>query len=112
MEIVRWIAGFLCIAALAALNILAPHLSLLLRFANPLFFACFLCVLRIIAGPSAADRAVAVDMMGVMIIGLCGILAVFTKYAFFIDIGIAWALQSFIAGLALAKYLEGRNFND
>ena len=26
----------------------------------------------------------------------------------YVDIGIAWALQSFIGSLALAKYLEGK----
>jgi len=30
----------------------------------------------------------------------------------YIDIGIAWGLQSFIGTLALAKYLEGRSFDD
>ncbi|MCS7227739.1 MAG: monovalent cation/H+ antiporter complex subunit F [Endomicrobia bacterium] len=43
---------------------------------------------------------------------MCGILAIFTKANFFIDIAIAWALQSFIGNLALAKYLEGKKFDE
>jgi len=63
-------------------------------------------------GPSSADRAVAIDILGILVLGFCAILGVATGRSWYIDIGIAWALQSFISTLALAKYLEGRDFDE
>jgi multicomponent Na+:H+ antiporter subunit F len=63
-------------------------------------------------GPTPADRAVTIDMLGVLIVGFCAILGISTGRSWYIDIAIAWALQSFIATLALAKFLEGKNFDD
>ena len=77
-----------------------------------LVLACFLCLYRIGRGPTPADRAVGIDTLGTLIIGFCALSAIFTKKDFYINIAIAWALLSFIGTLALAKYLEGRTFDD
>jgi multicomponent Na+:H+ antiporter subunit F len=50
--------------------------------------------------------------MGILIVGFCAILSIPTGRDWYIDIAIAWALQSFIGALALAKYLEGRGFDE
>ena len=63
-------------------------------------------------GPTASDRAAALDILGILIVGFCAILGIPTGRDWYIDIGIAWALQSFISILALAKYLEGRRFDE
>ncbi|HOX54539.1 MAG TPA: monovalent cation/H+ antiporter complex subunit F [Candidatus Omnitrophota bacterium] len=63
-------------------------------------------------GPSAADRAIAADIMGILIVGFCAVLSIPTGRDWYIDIAIAWALQSFIGALALAKFLEGKGFDD
>jgi multicomponent Na+:H+ antiporter subunit F len=47
-----------------------------------------------------------------MIVGLCALLTICTNRSWYLDIGIAWALQSFISTLALSKYLEGRSFDE
>jgi len=86
----------------------------------PLFQRCFyvlllssaLCLLRVMFGPTAADRIVAIDILGILIVGFCAILCIPTGRNWYLDIGIAWALQSFISTLALAKYLEGRNLDE
>ena len=77
-----------------------------------LILCCFLCLYRIFKGPTAADRAVAVDILGIVIVGFCAILVVFTRRNFLLDIAISWALVSFIGTLALAKYLEGKGFDE
>ena len=77
-----------------------------------LLISFFLALYRILRGPTAADRSVATDVLGIIIIGFCAILAVYTGRDWYIDIAIAWALQSFIGTLALAKFLEGRNFDE
>jgi multicomponent Na+:H+ antiporter subunit F len=73
---------------------------------------CFFCLLRIFMGPTAPDRTVAIDILGIVIVGFCALLAVLTKQDFFINIAIAWGLLSFIGTIALAKYLEGRGFDE
>ncbi|MBN1788232.1 MAG: hypothetical protein JW806_07535 [Sedimentisphaerales bacterium] len=71
-----------------------------------------LCLYRIGRGPSAADRIVSIDIMGIVIVGFCAIMTIVTKQDFYLNVALAWALLSFIASLALAKFLEGRNFDD
>jgi multicomponent Na+:H+ antiporter subunit F len=63
-------------------------------------------------GPTAADRAVAIDILGILIVGFCAILSIPTGRSWYMDVAIAWGLQSFIATIALAKYLEGRDLDD
>jgi multicomponent Na+:H+ antiporter subunit F len=81
-------------------------------FMGILTFCCFLCLYRIYRGPSAPDRTVAVDIMGVLVVGFCALLALTSAQGFLMDIAIAWTLQSYVAVLALAKYLEGKHFNE
>jgi multicomponent Na+:H+ antiporter subunit F len=77
-----------------------------------LFVCCFLCLYRIGRGPSAPDRTVAIDILGIVIVGFCAILGLVTKKDFYLNIALAWALLSFIGTIALAKFLEGRGFDD
>ena len=77
-----------------------------------LLMCAFLCLYRILRGPTAPDRAVAIDMLGILIVGFCAILSLPTGRDWYIDIGIAWALQSFIGIMALGKYLEGKDFDE
>ena len=71
-----------------------------------------LCLFRVVKGPTPTDRIVSIDMFGILIVGFCAVLSISTGRGWYIDIGIAWALQSFISTLALAKYLEGRDFDE
>jgi len=77
-----------------------------------LLLCALLCLYRILRGPTAPDRAVAIDMLGILIVGFCAILSLPTGRDWYIDIGIAWALQSFIGIMALSKYLEGKDFDE
>ncbi len=81
-------------------------------FTGVLLFCAFLCLYRIGMGPTPPDRAVAIDILGTLVVGFCVIFAVITENDFYINIGIAWALLSFIGTIALAKYLEGRSFDE
>ena len=122
MKIVRWFIGGAVLAGIAGLVLLRPlpflfypdlpFVGFLGRVLYIIILACFLCLYRICRGPTGADRIVAIDILGIMIVGLCAILTVSTGRSWYIDIGIAWALQSFISTLALSKYLEGRSFDD
>lgn len=116
---VRWCLGLLGISAVLLFIAVYPIPSLL-RWQSPLLARCFFilimcfafCLVRLMLGPTPADRAVAVDTLGILIVGFCAILSIPTGRDWYIDIAIAWALQSFIGALALAKYLEGRGFDE
>jgi len=73
---------------------------------------CFVCLYRIIKGPTIPDRMVGMDIFGILVVGICVILAVLTDRMFIIDIGIAWIVLSFVGTLTLAKYLGGRRLNE
>ena len=77
-----------------------------------LFVCCFLCLYRISRGPSAPDRTVAIDILGIVIVGFCAIFSLVTGKDFYLNVGLAWAVLSWIGTLALAKFLEGRSFDD
>jgi len=73
---------------------------------------CFLCLYRIGRGPSAPDRTVAIDILGIVLVGFCALLGLATGRDFYLNVALAWALLSFIGTIALAKFLEGRCFDD
>ena len=70
------------------------------------------CLFRVIRGPSIADRMVGLDIFGILVVGICAILAIQTQRSFILDIGIAWIILSFIGTLTLAKYLSGKKLNE
>ena len=77
-----------------------------------LLLSSFLCLYRIGRGPTAPDRAVALDILGTLIVGFCCVYGLIRGREFYMNIALAWALLSFIGTIALAKYLEGRTFDD
>ncbi len=86
--------------------------TMLQVYVGVLFLCCFLCLYRIARGPTAPDRTVAIDILGIVVVGFCALLAIHTGKEFYINIAITWALLSFIGTIALAKYLEGRGFDE
>jgi multicomponent Na+:H+ antiporter subunit F len=122
LKMFRWFVGAIFLVGIGALIIFReipflfypdlPHMGFLGRAIYIIILACVMCLYRIWKGPTGADRIVAIDILGIMIIGLCSVLTISTGRPWYIDIGIAWALQSFICSLALSKYLEGKNFDE
>ncbi len=70
------------------------------------------CIYRIIRGPTIPDRMVAIDIFGILVVGVCAIVSIQTGRSFILDIGLAWIILSFIGTLALAKYLSGKKLNE
>jgi len=112
MKLYRWFLGFFLIVSLLFINFLIFKISLSTKLTLFLLLCFFLSLYRIIRGPTPADRSVAVDIIGIVVVGFCAIEAFFTSKSWYMDIAIAWSLQSFIGVLALAKFLEGRHFDD
>jgi len=116
---IRWLIGLLILTIIFGVIVFYPIPSLLewqSLLLKRVFFVLFLsglfCLWRILKGPTSADRVVAIDILGILVLGFCAVLGIPTGRDWYIDIGIAWALQSFISTLALAKYLEGRDFDE
>ncbi len=66
-----------------------------------------LCLLRAIIGPKVADRIVAANMMGTMVMVIISILAIFLGEGYLVDICIIYAMISFLAVIVLTKVYTG-----
>ena len=77
-----------------------------------LLVCCAMCLYRIANGPTAADRMVAIDCLGTVVVGFVAILTAITGKTYLLDVALVWALVSFVGTLALAKYLVGKRLNE
>ena len=67
----------------------------------------FLCVLRVLLGPTVPDRVVGVDTLNTLIVAGMVLLGAAYDRVIYIDIAIVYALLSYIGTLVIAKYLQG-----
>jgi multicomponent Na+:H+ antiporter subunit F len=112
MKIIRWVTGLIIVALFMYFNFFIIESNTLIKLINVLLFSILFVLIRVIIGRTAADRLVAVDILGVLTIGILALLGLFYNESFFMDIGLIWALLSFIATLSFAKILEGRSLDD
>ena len=66
-----------------------------------------LCLIRAIIGPRIADRIVAVNMMGTMVMVIIAILALMLQEGYLADICLIYAMISFLAVIVLTKVYMG-----
>jgi multicomponent Na+:H+ antiporter subunit F len=71
-----------------------------------LSLALLLAFVRLAIGPSVADRVVALDLIGVLSVGIIILYSVATELPVFLDAAIALALVSFAGTIAFARYIE------
>ena len=62
-----------------------------------------LCLIRAVKGPTIADRLVAVNMMGTIVMVIIAILALLMKEDYLVDICLIYAMISFLAVVVLTK---------
>ena len=72
-----------------------------------LFAALVLVIVRALLGPTVPDRVVTLDSMSYIIITIICFMAVQWERWFLLDIALVYALLSFIATVAVARYLRG-----
>ncbi|MCF7793120.1 MAG: cation:proton antiporter [Candidatus Cloacimonetes bacterium] len=65
-----------------------------------------IALIRMLKGPTAADRVVALDVMTIISISLIVFIAALLKRIIYIDVALVYALMSFIGVIAIARYLE------
>ena len=73
-----------------------------------LSLAMALSVWRLVAGPTFADRVVALDLMTLLAMAYAALYAVLAEEQAFLDVAIALGLVGFLTTVAFARYLERR----
>jgi multicomponent Na+:H+ antiporter subunit F len=68
--------------------------------------ALLIAVVRLMKGPTLPDRIVAMDLVGVLVVGLIVVLAASTQVRATLDAAIVIALIGFVGTLAYATYVE------
>ena len=79
-----WILSVLCLTALMAL-----------------------AAVRLVLGPTAPDRVIALDTVNTLVIASMILLGVVFGQIIFVDVAIVYGLLSFVSTLYIAKYIGG-----
>jgi len=66
----------------------------------------FLSMIRALAGPTAADRVVAINIITTYTLIIITLIARIYEQVYFLDIAMVYALMGFITTVGVAKYLE------
>jgi len=61
---------------------------------------------RAIKGPSAADRLIAINVIGTKTIVLILMVSLVFKENYFVDVALVYALISFVSSIIIANYIE------
>ncbi len=87
--------------------------NVIFYFALPVISLSLLLIfIRMITGPSTADRIVAFDLMTVAAISALSLYAIISGSERIIDVGIIIALLAFLGTVAYAYFIEKRGSND
>jgi len=85
----------------------SPLLALAVNIASwLLLLALALCFYRLLRGPSLADRVVALDVLNILAVAYCALLAMASGRAVYLDAAIALALVAFLVTVAFARFVE------
>ncbi|MCY6355207.1 monovalent cation/H+ antiporter complex subunit F [Clostridium sp. ZS2-4] len=66
----------------------------------------FLCMYRAVKGQSAADRLVAINVVGTKTIILILMVSFIIHETYFVDVALVYALISFIASIVISKFVK------
>ncbi len=69
--------------------------------------ATFLTIVRLVKGPTGADRAVALDILTNVTIVLLVLLGYYFGRYIYMDVALVYGILAFVGVIALARYLEG-----
>lgn len=71
-----------------------------------IFFGILFSMARLVIGRTIVDRIVAIDMLTVITISLVVLYAHVSGRFIYVDVALVYGLLSFLAVLAVARYLE------
>ena len=64
------------------------------------------CFLRMLKGPTSADRAVALDTVTTVTIAFLVVLGYVLKRYVYLDVSLVYAVLMFVGSVAIARFLE------
>ena len=70
-----------------------------------LLISIAVALVRLIKGPDAADRIVALDLISMLIVAFLATESIYAGETSFLDVAIAYALIAFLGTVALARFL-------
>lgn len=77
-----------------------------------LFLCLALAIIRLVRGPTLADRIVALDLIGFITIGFMCTYTLLTNQTSFLDIALILALVAFLGTVAFARLIMSRANKD
>lgn len=66
-------------------------------------------IIRMLIGPTLADRVVSLDTLNIIIIGVIALLANQFENNLYLDIAIVYGILAFIETIVFSRYLEGQH---
>ena len=85
-------------------------MTLLSVAAFAIFVAITLLLVRVFAGPTLYDRALAVNSLGTKVVVLLALIGFLMGRPDFLDIAALYALINFVATIAILKFFRYRSF--
>ena len=70
-----------------------------------LLISILLALARLVKGPAAADRIVALDLISILIVAFLAAYSIYAGETSFLDVAIGYALIAFLGTVALARFL-------
>jgi multicomponent Na+:H+ antiporter subunit F len=67
-----------------------------------------LLLLRVLRGPTLADRVIALDALLVTVVSGIGVLVALTRQATFLDVLVVVSLLAFVSTVSVARFIERR----
>lgn len=68
--------------------------------------AMIVIIIRLVKGPTASDRVITLDAIGVCLMALIGLFSILVDTPFFLEIILLLAILSFIGTVAFSKFIE------
>jgi multicomponent Na+:H+ antiporter subunit F len=81
--------------------------TLVLVFLGIIGIGIVLSLLRMLKGPTASDRAVAVDTITTTVVALLVLLGLVFRRYIYLDVALVYSVLAFVGLVALARFLEG-----
>ena len=82
--------------------------GILLTLAAVFMLLSLICgVIRLVKGPTAVDRVIAIDLLTLISMSLIVLIVHFTGRVIYVDVAIVYGLLSFLGVLSVARYYEG-----
>lgn len=76
-----------------------------------LSFTSFICLIRIVRGPTHFDRLIGLNLMVLNITVIIAAQAVYYKRYVYFDVALVYAILGYISVIAISKYLTGRELH-